>query len=52
MANPFVFLRNWSRGNVNATAFNEGATADRLAAQCLSAGRDAGMEKGGVHPRE
>jgi hypothetical protein len=37
MANPFEFLRDWTRDHVNATVFDDDATAKLLAAQCLYA---------------
>jgi hypothetical protein len=48
MANPFEFLRDWARDNVNATVFDDDATANLLAAQCLGAARDAGIGVAGV----
>jgi hypothetical protein len=43
MSNPFEFLRDWSQENVNATAFDDEATAESLASQCLAAAKDAGF---------
>jgi hypothetical protein len=48
MANPFEFLRDWARENVNVTVFDDDATAKLLTAQCLSAARDAGIRVAGV----
>lgn len=48
MANPFEFLINWSRDNVNATAYDDEGTAETMAAQCLSAARNAGFGAAGI----
>jgi hypothetical protein len=48
MPNPFEFLRDWARENVNVTVFDDDANAKSLAAQCLTAARDAGIGMAGV----
>jgi hypothetical protein len=48
MANPFEFLRDWARDNVNGTAYDDEATAESMSAQCLRAARDAGIGVAGV----
>jgi hypothetical protein len=48
MANPWEFLRDWTGENVNATAYDDEATAKGLAARCLSAAKEAGIGAAGV----
>jgi hypothetical protein len=43
MANPYEFLRNWIRENVNVTAYDDEPTALYLARECLKAAKAAGF---------
>lgn len=48
MANPWEFLEAWSNENVQATVYNDTATAKLLAAQCLQAAKEARIAGAGV----
>ncbi len=48
MANPYEFLRNWCRENVNVTAYDDEPTARYLAREFLGAAKAAGLSAAGV----
>jgi hypothetical protein len=45
MANPWEFLEGWAREHVNATVFDDEATAKQLAAECLRDAKKAGISE-------
>jgi hypothetical protein len=45
MVNPWEFLSSWAREHVNATAYDDEATAKRLAKECLQEAKQAGVSE-------
>lgn len=48
MANPWEYLRDWTKEHVNATAYEDEGTAKALAAECLRDAKKAGFSEAAI----